>query len=161
MTSTSIARRLTVAGALACLVVAGCEGSGKPTPPRSSSASTSGGTGTPTVVDCGSERIGPGSLAAGDARRCFVEAVAAGRAATLESTALSTEGDPTVYSLTSDTRGGITIVEDRSEDRFRGVGTPARVRFVCTSIDSAGETRPGYADLVVNRLRGCTSPEPV
>lgn len=156
----SIVRRLTVAGALACLVVAGCERSGKPTPPRSLSASTSGGTGTPAVVDCGSERIGLGSLAAGDARRCFVEAVAAGRAATLESTALSTEGDPTVYSLTSDTRGGITIVEDRSKDRFRGAGTPARVRFVCTSIDSAGETGPGYADLVVNRLRGCTSPEP-
>ncbi|MBE3205264.1 MULTISPECIES: hypothetical protein [Parafrankia] len=112
------------------------------------------------VVDCGSERIGPRSLAAGEARRCFVEAVAARRAAVLESTALDTEGDPTVYSLTGDTRGGIAVLEDRSKARFRGAG-PARWRFVCTSIDSAEETRPGHADLVVNRLRGCTSPEPV
>ncbi|WP_035951130.1 hypothetical protein [Parafrankia sp. EUN1f] len=145
---------------MATLAVTGCASSGELTPSRSPSSTTSGGTGPAAVVDCGSERIGPGSLAAGDARRCFVEAVAAGRAATLESTVLDTEGDPTVYSLTSDTRHGISVVEDRSEARFRGAG-PARWRFVCTSIDSAEETRPGYADLVVNRLRGCTSPEPV
>ncbi|CAI7979096.1 hypothetical protein FRAHR75_570047 [Frankia sp. Hr75.2] len=77
-------------------MVAGCGRSGEPTPPRSLSSATNGGTGTPVAVDCGSERIGPRSLAAGDARRRFVEAVAAGRSATLESTVLDTEGDPTV-----------------------------------------------------------------
>ncbi|KPM57332.1 hypothetical protein ACG83_06330 [Frankia sp. R43] len=145
---------------MAALALAGCENSGEPTQPQVLPSATSGGTVGTAVVDCGSERIGPSGLAAGEARRCFIEAVAAGRAATLQSTVLSTEGDPVVYSLTSDTRRGITVVEDRGEDRFRGAG-PARWRFVCTSIDSAEETRPGHADLVVNRLRGCTSPEPV
>lgn len=161
MTPMNIVRGLTVAGALACLVVTGCEHSGEPAPPQSSPPAASAGTDTPAVVDCGTERIGPGSVAAEDARRCFIEAVAAGQAATLESTVLDQEGDPTVYSLTSDTRGGVTVVEDRSESRFRGAGVPARVRFVCTSMDTSQGTGSGNADLVVHRLRGCTSPAPI
>ncbi|MEX5712150.1 hypothetical protein AB1484_28665 [Parafrankia sp. FMc6] len=113
------------------------------------------------ALNCGSERIDPRNLAAGDARRCFVEAVAAGRAATLTSTATTTEGDPIVYSLSSDTNGTITIIEDTSQDRFRGVGAPDRTRYVCTSIDDNRETRPHMGDVIVTHLHGCTSPGPL
>ncbi|MBL7498147.1 DUF4362 domain-containing protein [Frankia sp. CNm7] len=148
---------LLAAALIGCLTLTACGGNPPSEPPATDKQSST----AVIALYCGSERIDPGNLAAGDARRCFVEAVAAGQAATLTSTATTTEGDPIVYSLSSDPNGTITVIQDTSQDRFRGVGTPDRVRYVCTSIDDTRETRPHRADVITARLHGCTTPEPL
>ncbi|WP_045876606.1 DUF4362 domain-containing protein [Pseudofrankia sp. DC12] len=155
MAAPRLARLILLAAALTgWLTLAAC---GRNPPPRSPTAGEQPFTAI-DVLDCGSERIDLDHLVAGDARRCFVEAVAARQAATLTSTATTTEGDPIVYTLSSDPSGAITVIEDTSKDHFRGVGTPDRTRYVCVSIDDSRETRPHVGDVVVTHLHGCSTP---
>ncbi|MCK9878148.1 DUF4362 domain-containing protein [Frankia sp. Ag45/Mut15] len=161
MRSAAYSRYLLVAAAFAAfaaLTLTACTDSPDPGP---SPARPGGGNSRPVAgQNCGSERISLDRPEPADARRCFLDAVAARRVASLKSTVPTTEGDPIVYFLASDQRGTITVVMDTSQDGFRGTGVPPRTRYVCASLDPVPRMQHGIPDDINAHLHGCGTPTP-
>lgn len=81
--------------------------------------------------DCGSETVIHGSGYDMTARTCLWDAYTAGRAATLETTSYSEEGDPIHHQIAIHPEGQVEILVE-SYDRFGQAGT---FRYTCGKLD--------------------------
>jgi hypothetical protein len=90
--------------------------------PVSAPAETPGGTPSTTVVDCGVYTIKQGEGLSEDAMRCVIDAAANGRAARLQETRPTLEGDPitTWYVVRADRV--VEVTRDTTKDRFGNAG---------------------------------------
>jgi hypothetical protein len=99
-------------------------------------------------VDCGTFDLGQGELLPESAGRCLIDAVGAKRAARLQVSEPTVEGDPIVSTYTAYRGGGIELVLDSRQDGF---GPKAVTTQTCTAV-SYGEGRM--------EARGCSDPKP-
>jgi hypothetical protein len=86
-------------------------------------------TGTATVIDCGTFKLGQGEQPPEAAIRCFVDAVQGRRPAQLKETRPTIEGDPIHFTYRTDATGRVEIVTDSREDSY---GNQTVTRQICT-----------------------------
>jgi hypothetical protein len=128
------------------MMVAGCGAeqtpgpAAAPAPPSSPAAED---------VDCGTFDLGQGEELPDHAGRCLAEAVKAKRAARLQVSEPTVEGDPIVSTYTAYRGGGIELVLDSRQDGF---GPKAVTTQTCTAASfSAGRVQAS----------GCSDPKPM
>ncbi len=127
---------------LIVMTVAGCGAEPAPDPVAAPSQAAA------EDVDCGTFDLGQGEELPESAGRCLIDAVGAKRAARLQVSEPTVEGDPIVSTYTAYRGGGIELVLDSSQDGF---GPKAVTTQTCTAV-SYGEGRM--------QARGCSDPKP-
>ena len=86
-------------------------------------------TGSVTVTDCGSFKLGQSEQLPEAAIRCFVEAMQGRRPAQLKETRPTIEGDPIHFTYRTDATGRVEVVTDSREDSY---GNQTVTRQICT-----------------------------
>jgi hypothetical protein len=79
--------------------------------------------------DCGTYVLSQGETVPGTAYACLIEAVDSRRAAKLEVTQPSTEGDPIPVTYIADAEGRVKMITDSRGDRF---GTQVVTQQICS-----------------------------
>ncbi|RZU49362.1 hypothetical protein EV385_1112 [Krasilnikovia cinnamomea] len=121
-------------GVVLLLVVAGCAAppSAGPVSPSAATPSLSPALSPePAVSDCGSFTLRQGEEMPEPPVTCFLDAHRAKRAARLERTAPSTEGNPVREEYVTDDSGLIAVTIDMSQDPYGGFRID---RKVCTEV---------------------------
>jgi hypothetical protein len=127
------------------MMLAGCGAQQAPDPAAAPAAPSPS---ADADVDCGTFDLGQGEELPDHAGRCLVEAVQTKRAARLQVSEPTVEGDPIVSTYTAYRGGGVELVLDSRQDGF---GPKAVTTQTCTAVSfSAGRVEPS----------GCSDPRP-
>ncbi|WP_285628062.1 hypothetical protein [Kineosporia sp. NBRC 101677] len=105
------------------------------------STSTTPGASSPPVLDCGTQTQSQGERLSEKAADCLLGALAADKAARLQHTFLTVEGDPITRTYRSLTSGRVEVTTDNTQDSFGSEGVVSEIcigpREVVTVIDFA------------------------